>query len=73
MGVGIRVEELADRADDETLLFIDQLGIDRQREGLASGGFGIGKITRLVAQRRESRVADGVESDSRSQCRSVAR
>ncbi len=54
MGVGVGVKELANRADDEPLLLVDQLGIDRQREGLACGRFGIGKITRLVAQRRET-------------------
>jgi hypothetical protein len=59
----MRIQELANRADDEPLLLVGELGVKRQRNGLTRGGFGVGKITRRVTQRREARLQverDGV-------------
>ena len=42
------------RADDVALFGVGELGIDRQGEGLAGRRFGLRKIARLVAQRREA-------------------
>ena len=54
--LGVRIDEMADRADDERLLLGRQLGIDRQCEGFAGGRLGDGKIARLVAQGSETRL-----------------
>ena len=48
--LGMRFDELPNRADDEALLLFAQLGEDRQGDRLASGGFGLWKIAVLVSQ-----------------------
>ena len=40
MGVCMSIEILADRSDDEALLLVAELGVDRQGEGLSGGRFG---------------------------------
>ena len=50
------IQELADRGDDRLLLFVGQFGIDRHRECLTRGRFGVRKIAGVMAQRREARL-----------------
>ena len=54
MRVSVGVKELANRADDETLLFVDQLRIDRQARVSRAADSALGKSPGLSAQRRET-------------------
>ena len=54
--MGMSIEILADRTDDEPLLLVAELRIERQRERFTGGRFRVGKIARLVAQRLEAKL-----------------
>ena len=50
MGVCMGIKVLADRADDKPLLFVGELGIDGESDGLPGGRFRDRKVACLVAQ-----------------------